>query len=110
LIDSETGQIWLSGPISPNVAPTAVSASSSGSPAATSVPNAIARMINVTGSDVTSAFWKSFLSTSSSNSFSMLALPYASMKKSGCACAASSIAATGASTRSAVSSASPGTS
>ena len=31
-------------------------------------------MISVTGNDVTSAFWKSLLSTSSSNSFSMLAL------------------------------------
>ena len=67
-------------------------------------------MISVTGNEVNSAFWKSLLSTSSSNSFSMLALPNASMKNSGFACAASSMAATGASIRSAVSSASPGTS
>ena len=51
--------IWLSGPSSPSVASTAVSASSRGMPAATNVPKAITRMISVIGNEVISAFWKS---------------------------------------------------
>ena len=46
------------------VAITAVTPSSSGTPAATSAPNATMRMIRVIGSERTSAFWKS-----SSNAF-----------------------------------------
>ena len=50
---------WLSGPMMPIVAITAVSARSSGTPAATSAPKAISRMIRVTGSDVIRALPKS---------------------------------------------------
>ncbi len=50
---------WLSGPMMPIVPITAVIASSSGTPAATSAPKAKSRMIRVTGSEVLSALPKS---------------------------------------------------
>ena len=51
-----TGSRWLGSATSPNVAKTAVSASSSGMPAATSAPNASTRMISVIGSESVPAF------------------------------------------------------
>ena len=59
LIDSSTGASWLSGPTRPIVATTAVIASSSGIPAATSAPNATSRMRSVIGSEVVPAFLRS---------------------------------------------------
>src|SRR3954470_8887874 len=60
MIAEETGAMWLIGPARPIVPTTAEIASSSGSPAATSVPKARTRMISVRGSDMNSAFWRSF--------------------------------------------------
>ena len=45
------GRRWLTGPMSPSVAKTAVTPSSSGMPAATSAPNVSSRMRSVRGSD-----------------------------------------------------------
>ena len=54
---------WLSGPMMPIVAATAVRARNSGTPAATSAPKAISRMIKVIGSDVFRALPKSSVTT-----------------------------------------------
>ena len=51
---------WLTSAVSPSAAATAVMPSSSGIPAATSAPKAKSRISSVTGSEVTSARWKSF--------------------------------------------------
>ena len=56
---SAIGSRWLGSAISPNVAKTAVSASSSGMPAATSAPKASTRMISVIGSESSPAFARS---------------------------------------------------
>ena len=53
------GMRWLTSAVSPSAAATAVIPSSSGMPAATSAPKATTRISSVTGSDVTSARWKS---------------------------------------------------
>ena len=80
---------------------TAVTPSSSGTPAATSAPNATMRISSVIGSERTSAFWKS-----SSNAFeialSALASPNCSTHTSGLAFCAAAVAASVASTRSSV--------
>ena len=52
---SSIGKMWLGIATRPIVAITAEIASSTGTPAATSAPNAITRMISVTGSDSVSA-------------------------------------------------------
>ena len=49
--ESDIGSTWLIAATSPSVASTAVSPSSSGMPAATSAPNAIRRMIRVSGTE-----------------------------------------------------------
>ena len=59
LIDSSTGQIWLSGPIRPIAAATAVIASSRGTKAASRAPKARMRITSVIGREVNSAFLKS---------------------------------------------------
>ena len=64
MIESSTGAIWLSGPTRPMVATMPVIASSSGIPAATSVPNAMTRRISVIGSEPNVAFARSLLKTS----------------------------------------------
>ena len=89
------------------VAATAVTPSSSGTPAATSEPNATIRMSSVIGSERTSAFWKS-----SSNAFeialSALASPNWPTNTCGLAFCAAAVAASAPSTRSSVTSSSPG--
>ena len=50
ITEGSTGAIWLTGPSSPSVAATLVSASRIGMPAATSAPNANTRMSSVSGS------------------------------------------------------------
>ena len=83
------------------MAATAVTPSSSGTPAATSEPNATMRMISVIGSERTSAFWKS-----SSNAFEMalsaLASPNWPTNTCGLAFWAAAVAASVESTRSSV--------
>ena len=69
----------------PIVAMTAVSASSSGTPAATSAPNAISRMIRVTGREVMSALPKSSWTTLLICCW-VLASPNSPRVKPGCAC------------------------
>ena len=56
---SSIGKMWLGMATSPMVAITAEMASSTGTPAATSAPNAITRMSRVTGSDSVSARFRS---------------------------------------------------
>ena len=56
-----TGIRWLGSAIRPNVARTAVRASSSGMPAATSAPNASTRMSSVIGSESAPALPRSLL-------------------------------------------------
>jgi hypothetical protein len=89
------------------VAATAVMPSSSGTPAATSAPNATMRMISVIGSERTSAFLKS-----SSNAFeialSALASPNWPTNTCGFAFWAAAVAASVESTRASVTSSSPG--
>ena len=81
--------------------------SSSGTPAATSEPNATIRISSVIGSERTSAFWKS-----SSNAFeialSALASPNWPTKTCGLAFCAAAVAASVESTRSSVTLSSPG--
>jgi hypothetical protein len=91
------------------VATTAVIASSSGMPAAMSAPKETSRISRVIGREVVPAFARSALKTSW-NSFSELAEPDCSMRRSGCAFAAASTVATEASTAlsTAASSADPG--
>ena len=79
----------------PNVANTAVSASSSGIPAATSVPKATRRMTSVTGSDSSPALPRSspYAVTRAST---LLASPNSPMKSCGCAfCSSSTRSRTG---------------
>ena len=64
---SPAATTWLASADRPIVASTPEKASSTGSPAATSAPNAISRMISVTGSDEYSARWKSLFSVSFSS-------------------------------------------
>ena len=73
---------------------TADSASSSGSPAATSEPNATIRISSVTGSDSVSAFLKSSSKTSPS-ALPALASPNCSMRRPGLAACAAATAASG---------------
>ena len=58
---STVGITWLTIEFRPNVASTAENASSTGIPAATSAPNAINRMIMVSGRETLRAFAKSAL-------------------------------------------------
>ncbi len=93
---SSIGKMWLGIATRPIVAMTAEIASSTGTPAAISAPNAMTRMIRVTGSDSVSArlrsFWKNL-----SICAPTLASPNSSMRSSGCAfCAAATAASTGA--------------
>ena len=85
---------------------TAVSASSSGSPAATSEPKARMRITSVIGSERNSAFLKS-LSNAAVSALSALASPNCSMRRSGCASWAAFVAASVAPTRSLATSSSP---
>ena len=57
--EGSTGRNWLGIATSPNVANTAVRASSSGMPAASNAPNAITRITSVIGSDRSPAFERS---------------------------------------------------
>ena len=84
---------WLSGPMMPIVAMTAVSPSKSGMAAATRAPKAIKRMISVTGSDVFSALPKSSVTTLLICSL-VLASPNSPRVKPGCASWVASTAAT----------------
>ena len=87
---------WLIGPISPIVASTAVSASSSGTPAATSAPKASSRISRVIGREVNSACLKSSLIDSLSCLLT-LASPVSPIVKPGlAACAALTAARAGA--------------
>ena len=70
---SSIGTNWLGSATRPSVAITAVSPSSSGTPAATSAPKARTRMISVIGSESVSAFLKS-----SANDFESALLALAS--------------------------------
>ena len=56
---ASTGRSWLGSATRPSAAITAVMPISSGTPAATSVPNVIVRMISVTGRDSSPAFARS---------------------------------------------------
>ena len=107
MIDSSTGAIWLIAPTSPMVAKTPEIASSSGTPAATSAPNAITSTTSVSGSEVNSAFLKS-----SSKlwliALSELASPNASTRSPLCARCAAATAPRASSTLFSVSSGSPG--
>ena len=89
------------------MAATAVTPSSSGTPAATSAPNATMRMISVIGSERTSAFWKSF-SNAAEMALSALASPNCPTNTCGLAFWAAVVAASVESTRSSVTSSSPG--
>ena len=97
LIELSTGDSWLSGPMRPSVASTPVIASSSGTPAATSVPNASTSRSSVIGSEVVVAFFRSPSKTSMMAS-SELAEPNCSMLKPGCARWSAAVPATVAST------------
>ena len=90
----------------PRAASTAVIPISSGTPAATSVPNVIVRMISVIGSESSPAFLRSSVMTPL---IALLALasPSCSMSSVGCAAWAAATAARVASTRSAASVESP---
>ena len=81
---SSTGKMWLGNATRPMVAITAEMASSTGTPAATSAPNAITRMSRVTGSESVSARLRS-LWTNLSIWLPTLASPNSSMRRSGCA-------------------------
>ena len=86
---------WLSGPRMPIVAMTAVSARSSGTPAATRAPKAISRMIRVTGRDVIRALPKSSWTRSLICCW-VLASPNSPTVKPGCAfCTASTASMAG---------------
>ncbi len=87
------------GPRRPIVAKTAVSASSSGTPAATRAPKAISRMISVTGRDVISALPKSDWTLSLICCW-VLASPNSPTVNAGCAFCTSSTAASAGFTRS----------
>ena len=78
------GKTWLIGPIRPSVPITAVTASSSGMPAATSAPKATTRISSVIGSERTSARLKS-LSSALLSALSALASPNCSIRSFGCA-------------------------
>jgi hypothetical protein len=94
LAASSAGQRWLGNAISPIAATTAVSARSTGIPAATAAPNAASRIASVIGIDRYSARLKS-RPTLSSSSFDALASPNSPTKYSGCAfCAPSTVAST----------------
>ena len=92
-MDSSTGTIWLMGPMRPNVATTALTASSSGMPAASSVPNVTSRMTSVSGSESVPALarsaWKIFWKSSSE-----LPSPNCSTMKSSWAASSFSVLAT----------------
>ena len=62
LVASPAATTWLASADRPIVASTPEKASSTGSPAATSAPNAISRISSVTGTVEYSARWKSFVS------------------------------------------------
>lgn len=76
---SSIGWKWLTMLIRPIVAMIAVTASATGSSAATSAPNAISRMPRATGTAEYSACWKSS-PKASSNVFIMLAPPISSIR------------------------------
>ena len=57
--DSDIGSTWLMSATMPSVARTAVRASRSGMPAATSAPKATTRMISVSGTENSPAFFRS---------------------------------------------------
>ena len=88
------------------MAATAVMASSSGMPAATSAPNAMTRITRVIGSEVTSAFLKSS-SKALEIALSALASPNCSTRSSGWRLSTAATASSTGSTRSSVWSSSP---
>src|SRR5690242_17541534 len=75
---------WLTSAVSPSAASTAVMPSSRGMPAATSAPKASTRITSVTGTDVSSARWKSVL-TRSLTAWLALASPTWPISSAGCA-------------------------
>lgn len=77
------GMTWLTMPIRPVVAMIAVTASSTGSRAATRAPNAMSRMPRATGTAEYSAFLKSS-PNASSNVFIILAPPISSIRSASC--------------------------
>jgi hypothetical protein len=82
--DWSIGKTWLVSSTRPNAAMMAVSAKTTGSTAATKAPNASSRMITVTGTDRSSARWKS-LPAESSAALAKLASPNSSIRKAGLA-------------------------
>ena len=79
---SSIGNTWLGMATSAVVATTEVTASTTGTPAATIAPNAMSRMISVIGTDIVSARLRSF-STHLSSSAPTLASPNSSMRSRG---------------------------
>jgi hypothetical protein len=80
--ESVTGTQWLEMASSPSAAMTALTASSTGMPAASSAPKATSRIASVTGTADSSARWKSLPSVSSSARLT-LAWPACSMRSPG---------------------------
>src|SRR5918995_3358075 len=92
--ESDIGSSWLATATSPIVASTALSPSRSGIPAATTAPKATSRMISVTGTENSPAFFRSSVNVANS-AFSVLS-PNEPTKKSGCAfCTSATRATTG---------------
>ncbi len=79
---SLTGESWLATPTRPVVAATELMASSTGRPAATSVPNASTSSTSVSGSDVVVALPRSS-SKILLNASSVVAPPNGSTRRSG---------------------------
>jgi hypothetical protein len=103
---ASTGKSSLGSATSPIAASTAVSPTSSGSPAATRVPNVMMRMISVTGSESSPAFLRSSVITSLT-ALLALAPPNCSTVRSGCLACTAATAARAGSTRSLASVESP---
>ena len=80
-VASPAATTWLASADRPSVASTPEKASSTGSPAATSAPNANSRITSVTGSDEYSARWKSLFSVSLSSWFALAKPNSATVKR-----------------------------
>ena len=98
MIDASTCNTWLSSSVTPSAASTAVKPSSSGTPAATSAPNATTRISSVIGTEVASALWKSSL-TSLLIALLLLAVPSSPMNSPGWARCTAVVADKAAATR-----------
>ena len=100
------GEIWLGSATSASAAITQETASSSGTPAATSEPNATTRISSVSGREISSAFARSLVKVSLS-SLLELTLPNCSTSRSGLAAWTEPIASSAGSSRSLASRSSP---